>query len=97
LTIAAHRLKHTGDLVLIPQPSDDVNDPLNWSQAKKIRAFTPVIVFSFLGNWCVAGLAIALLLLVEDFGRDLNTTAQAFIEFPTLALGLGVNTIIYYR
>jgi hypothetical protein len=88
--LAGHRLKHTGDLVLIPQPSDDVNDPLNWPQKKKVGAFIPVVVFSFLGNWCVAGLAIALLLLIEEFGRDLNTTAQAFIEFPTLALGLGV-------
>ena len=30
-------VKHNGDsdLVLIPQPSDDPNDPLRWSQKKK--------------------------------------------------------------
>jgi predicted MFS family arabinose efflux permease len=37
------RLKHgTGrnaHTVLIPQPSDDPNDPLNWSMAKKLTAF----------------------------------------------------------
>ena len=34
---ATRHLKTTkdGKTILIPQPSDDPNDPLNWSQAKK--------------------------------------------------------------
>ena len=37
---AARHLKHgkgrDKDIVLAPQPSDDPNDPLNWSWAKKV-------------------------------------------------------------
>ena len=29
-------LKHRGDLILVPQPSDSPNDPLNWSKGRKI-------------------------------------------------------------
>jgi len=29
------KTSHDGRTILIPQPSDDPNDPLNWSQAKK--------------------------------------------------------------
>jgi hypothetical protein len=75
---------------LIPQPSNDINDPLNWSQAKKVLAFSPIVVFAFLGNWVVAGLGGAILLLIEEFGRDLNTTVQGVIGFAVLALGAGV-------
>ena len=36
-TVDLSRLKHTkkGDLLLVPQPSDSPNDPLNWSRWKK--------------------------------------------------------------
>lgn len=34
--VDAAGLKKRGDVVLIPQPSDDPNDPLNWSQAWKL-------------------------------------------------------------
>ncbi|RDW80000.1 hypothetical protein BP6252_04638 [Coleophoma cylindrospora] len=46
-------LKHdaTGTIVLVPQPSDSPNDPLNWSRAKKEK-FT--IAFAF-GCGCVGG------------------------------------------
>lgn len=33
---AGNALKRRGDVVLIPQPSDDPNDPLNWSNAWKL-------------------------------------------------------------
>lgn len=75
---------------MVPQPSDDVNDPLNWPTIKKGLAFGPIIVFAFLGNWVVAGLGVALLLLIDDFGRDLNATSQGMIGFSVLALGAGV-------
>jgi hypothetical protein len=44
-----------GATILIPQPSDDPNDPLNWSQAKKNVI---LMVISFTG-------AICLLLLIH--------------------------------
>ena len=90
ICLAAHLLKTKNDIVLVPQPSDDVNDPLNWPTYKKALAFGPVISFAFLGNWVVAGFGVALLLLIEEFQRDLNTTAQGLIGFSVLALGAGV-------
>jgi len=75
---------------LVPQPSDDVNDPLNWPTLKKTLAFAPIVTFSFLGNWVVAGFGVALLLLIDEFHRDLNATAQGLIGMPVLALGAGV-------
>lgn len=50
-------VKHNGDsdLVLIPQPSDDPNDPLRWSQKKKNLQFSILWIWSFLTavatNW----------------------------------------------
>lgn len=37
-------LKHDGDIVLAPQPSDDPNDPLNWSFAKK-NSIVAILLF----------------------------------------------------
>ena len=31
--------------MLTPQPSDDVNDPLNWRKRKKVAAFIPIVCF----------------------------------------------------
>ena len=80
---------------MIPQPSNDVNDPLNWSEGKKALAFTPIVVFAFLGNWVVAGLGVAILLLIDEFGRDLNTTVQGVIGYGVLALGAGVTPLLF--
>jgi MFS family permease len=88
--LAVHRLKKQDDIVLIPQPSDDVNDPLNWSRWKKIGAFSPLIIFAFLGNWVTAGLGVALLILVNDFQVSLNAAADGFIAYCVLGLGVGV-------
>jgi MFS family permease len=38
-----HGLKHVGEIVLVPQPSNDPNDPLNWSLAKKRAVFTIIL------------------------------------------------------
>ena len=41
-----HGSGHTSNIVLSPQPSNNPNDPLNWSMAKKLR----VIGISFFGT-----------------------------------------------
>ena len=48
-------LKHdpTGQIVLVPQPSDSPNDPYNWVRWKK-EMFTLVIAY---GCGCVGGMA----------------------------------------
>lgn len=37
------------EVVLVPQPSDDPGDPLNWSMAKKIFILALVSLSSFIG------------------------------------------------
>ena len=46
-------LKHdpSGNIVLVPQPSDSVNDPYNWPQRKKILF---ALAFAY-GCGCVGG------------------------------------------
>ena len=43
-------VKHaTTDLLLVPQPSEDPNDPLNWSMSKKIFILGIVSLSAFIG------------------------------------------------
>jgi hypothetical protein len=36
-----------GNIVLLPKPSNDVNDPLNWSKGRKQFAFVGLLVYTF--------------------------------------------------
>ena len=49
----ASRLKTTpdGKTVLIPQPSNDPNDPLNWSRSKKYWILAVVTYTAFLADY----------------------------------------------
>ena len=90
--LAAHQFKDKGntDIVLVPQPSDDVNDPLNWPAWKKALAFSTILVFTSLVTWTIGGLGTAIVLLIQEFGRDLNATATNLISWSVLTLGAGV-------
>lgn len=90
--LAAHQFKdkRNTDIVLIPQPSDDINDPLNWPSWKKTLAFAPIVIFTALGTWVIGGLGTALVLLMIEFGKDLNDTATGLISWSVLAFGAGV-------
>lgn len=75
LDTVAVALKHgTGrnaHIVLVPQPSDDPNDPLNWSQGKKllcfaITSFGALLYAGTIGPLTNAGLAV--------IAVDFNTT-----------------------
>jgi hypothetical protein len=67
---------HTGaDIILLPQPSNDVNDPLRFPQWKKWAVFLNVLVFAFMTNAWVGGLFPAFYNLSRDFGIDLASTA----------------------
>lgn len=45
------KLAKDGSTVLIPQPSDDDEDPLNWSWLKKHKAFFALLLPSLLTDW----------------------------------------------
>ena len=42
-----------GSTVLIPQPSDDPADPLNWSWVKKHSVFLTLLPGCFLTDWVI--------------------------------------------
>jgi hypothetical protein len=42
-----------GTIVLIPQPSDDPDDPLNWSWMKKHLVFASLLPGCFLTDWVI--------------------------------------------
>lgn len=74
----------------MPQPSDDVNDPLNWPQWKKIAAYLPIVIFAGITNWVVAGPGTAIPLMMGEFHLDLDQVVNGLINWVVLTLGLGV-------
>jgi hypothetical protein len=80
---------HT-DIVLVPQPSNDVNDPLNWPVSKKVLAFFSIMLFVVLNGWVMVGPGPAIVLLMEEFNTDLNQTVRGVITWCVLTLGIGV-------
>ncbi|KAK5231418.1 hypothetical protein LTR72_000599 [Exophiala xenobiotica] len=61
-------LKMRGDIVLMPQPSDDPNDPLNWSSFRKHMAMSTISYLAFVCYMAVTSLVPGTLQLAETFG-----------------------------
>src|SRR5579859_524348 len=82
----AHRFKDKAntDIILIPQPSDNPNDPLNWPIWKKNAAFYSVIVFSALANWVIGGLGVGVVQVSIEFDRDIGNVVQDTISWCIL-------------
>ncbi|KAF9773848.1 hypothetical protein IL306_008255 [Fusarium sp. DS 682] len=84
-------LKHdpTGKIVLVPQPTDDPNDPLNWPRWKK-EMFTVSFV---IGCGCVGAvgplLAPATVPLAESFDVPLQTFTLGFTGSLIISLAFG--------
>lgn len=49
--MGALRTTKDGRIVLDPQPSDDENDPLNWSQTRKMTILLVVSATAFLADF----------------------------------------------
>lgn len=72
-----HAKGHNGALVLIPQPSDNPNDPLNWSQPKKVAVFL-IISFGTILTAAVFGplLNAGVVVLAQDFGVTITAVTK---------------------
>lgn len=57
-----------GHTRLIPQPSDDANDPLNWSRSKKHIILLVVSIASFLPDYGSATGAVTLIPQAAEWG-----------------------------
>ena len=83
-----HGTGRNANLVLIPQPSNDPNDPLNWPQSKKL---TVLGITSF---GCILYAAVVSAMLNPAFftmSLELNTTIPALIlttGYQTLVVGV---------
>src|SRR5436190_23352635 len=92
-----HRLKskENSDIVLIPQPTDDPNDPLMWPAWKKTVAMLSILWFSGMGGWIVAGVGPALVIIGNEFEKELAETVRGVINWFVLLLGIGVILISF--
>ncbi|KAE8369719.1 major facilitator superfamily domain-containing protein [Aspergillus caelatus] len=61
--------KHT-EIVLIPPPSDNPNDPLNWSPARKKQHLILICIYTFFMNGLINFYGVA----YDGLAPDLNTT-----------------------
>lgn len=67
--------KHNNDIILIPQPTNNPNDPLNWSSKRRWNSTVWQIFWTFFGAMYINGLTPAYLLIEKDTGipiSDLN-------------------------
>ncbi|KAJ5093761.1 major facilitator superfamily domain-containing protein [Penicillium angulare] len=65
-------LKHRNSIVLVPQPSDDPNDPLNWPQHKKYTILAILSVTAFSGLASSLANQLGLEAQAELYGKSLT-------------------------
>lgn len=69
-----------------PVPSEDPNDPLQWSPFKKIMILVICSAYSFLGNSVLVGPSVYITLWAEQFNVR-PAVASNLISYPNLAFG----------
>ena len=76
----------TSQKVLVPQPSADPNDPLNWSRKWKVAVMSTTTLMSFSQGLGPLALAPMFPQLIEAFGSDLAGVVR-FTGVCILVLG----------
>ncbi|OAQ64036.1 major facilitator superfamily protein [Pochonia chlamydosporia 170] len=64
------------DIVLVPQPTDDPDDPLRWTTSRKTRNMLCALAWCFFDAAIISGLSPAYILIEQDTGisiADLST------------------------
>ncbi|RMZ88129.1 hypothetical protein DV736_g4653, partial [Chaetothyriales sp. CBS 134916] len=99
--------KKIGDVVLIPQPTDDSEDPLNWPMWKKILIFASVALAAFAAQMSPNSNQLTFVIQVPAYHKTvpdlLNSVAAAlagwvagpFIIIPLVAV-IGRSAVILY-
>ncbi|GAA6041346.1 hypothetical protein JCM8097_007674 [Rhodosporidiobolus ruineniae] len=80
------------DLVLVPTPSDDPNDPLNWSRLRKEAAYVTLLAGTVLAGTCGPLVAPAFSQLAVELDRPLSQISQLN---GALVLTIGVGSVIF--
>ncbi|KAH3904389.1 hypothetical protein HBH56_235380 [Parastagonospora nodorum] len=81
-----HFVKGAHREVLVPQPSDDPNDPLNWSNMRKLGCITSAAVVTFTQGFGPLALSPMFPAYIKDFKTDLAGAVQ-FTGVCILVLG----------
>ncbi|KAG9942010.1 MFS general substrate transporter, partial [Aureobasidium melanogenum] len=90
--VADVHLKHAGKHTLVPQPSNDPNDPLNWSRAWKWLTMSSMALCTF--NYGVGPLSLAP--QVPYYMKDFDSSLPAVINFVGVSiLILGFTNFIW--
>lgn len=96
----AHELKTASDgrTVLIPQPSDDPADPLNWSQLRKCLVLLVISCTAFLPDYGSGTGAVTLIPQAKEWGLSEDTVnhSQVGNVFMLGAGGLVVTVLASY-
>ncbi|GJN93349.1 hypothetical protein Rhopal_006402-T1 [Rhodotorula paludigena] len=80
------------DLILVPTPSDDPCDPLNFSRARKEAAYLALLGGTVLAGTCGPLVAPAFVQLASELDRPLSQISQLN---GTLVLTIGVGSAIF--
>lgn len=101
-TLGTVRLRHheTNEIILIPTPSKDPNDPLNWSKAYKYYMATVICMAMLMCNFLAAGPTIAIAATAVDFFPPPQTPVSVAISkvayfFTTTALLQGTSNFVW--
>ncbi|VUC32968.1 unnamed protein product [Clonostachys rosea] len=94
------RDQETNEIILVPTPSNDPNDPLNWSRARKYYIFTLACCGIFFAHASIVGPAVSLGAITAEFFGDgpdaianhLQTTS--YLQ-TTCSLMIGVGNLIW--
>lgn len=88
-----HFVKGSGKTVLVPQPSDDPHDPLNWSMPWKAACITATAMVTFTQGFGPLSLAPMFPALMESF----NCSLADAVQFTGVCiLVLGFSNFIWY-
>ncbi|KAK0660583.1 Protein HOL1 [Lasiodiplodia hormozganensis] len=101
-TLGSLRLRHheTNEIILIPTPSDDPNDPLNWSRSYRYYLAILLSLAIFFSNFLAAGPTVSMVAITTDFFGPPGPTFEAHIAkasyfFTTTALLQGMSNLIW--
>ncbi|KAJ5097126.1 hypothetical protein N7456_007847 [Penicillium angulare] len=92
----------TNDVILVPTPSNDPNDPLNWSRGYRIYIALISCAAIFMAQFLAAGPSVDMIEIVEDiFGISpsdpgySSALAKMSYAFSGASLAQGMSNLIY--
>ncbi|RKL27785.1 hypothetical protein BFJ72_g12913 [Fusarium proliferatum] len=94
------RNEETNEIILIPTPTNDPNDPLNWSKPYRFYIAVLVSCAIFFSNFLAAGPSVAIVSTTESFfgppGPDFSAQVSKIAYFfTTTALLQGMGNLIW--